>query len=95
MLADAQQRQAPDMKKLYAYYEHHASRGYVVECYVEGEWVCSFTHDVNDKDSLYQECERRAKLNGARMEALIRGLPQSPQPKRAERSAPVSQACFA
>jgi hypothetical protein len=62
------------MKKLYAFYVPHASGGYVVECYMGGRWECTFRHE-GDFDSLYTECERRAQLREARIEAVVSGLP--------------------
>jgi len=61
-------------KKLMAYYEAHVSGGYVVECYVEGQWECVFRHE-GDYETMYAECERRANIRQARLEALVRGLP--------------------
>ncbi len=62
------------MKNLIAYYETHISGGYLVECYVEGRWECIFRHE-GDYETLYAECERRAGIRKARLEALIQGLP--------------------
>ena len=62
------------MKNLIAYYETHTSGGYLVECYVEGRWECIFRHE-GDYETLYAECERRAGIRKARLEALIQGLP--------------------
>ena len=62
------------MENLIAYYETHISGGYLVECYVEGRWECIFRHE-GDYETLYAECERRAGIRKAHLEALIQGLP--------------------
>ena len=67
-------KERKSMKNLIAYYETHISGGYLVECYVEGRWECIFRHE-GDYETLYAECERRAAIRKARLEALIQGLP--------------------
>jgi len=85
------------MKRMYAYYEAHPTSGFVVECETDGRWTCSFRHE-GDFNSLYNECERRAKVNEARLEAVIQGLPKEPAQRQRPAAIPVvhtmMQACF-
>jgi hypothetical protein len=79
------------MENLIAYYETHISGGYLVECYVEGRWECIFRHE-GDYETLYAECERRAGIRKAHLEALIQGLPAlAPTEKASARKLAVPQ----